>query len=64
MDERSKTVGFLGLDEDFNDQPDVHCLQLSTLRDAGRPILAYVLVVTKVDGAENRYRRVDFAEVN
>lgn len=64
QDERSKTVGFLAFDEDFSSRSDLHCLHLSTLRDGGRAILAYTLVVIRTDGAENDYRRVGFAEVN
>ncbi|KAK4243794.1 heterokaryon incompatibility protein-domain-containing protein [Corynascus novoguineensis] len=73
LDSDRQVVGFLSFDEDVRHTGDLFCAHISTLLDESKneywrksdtPILAYALVLVKVDGTENEYSRVGLAQVN
>jgi len=73
LDSERQVIGLLSFDEDVRHTDDLFCAHISTLLDGSKheywrksdtPILAYALVLVKMDGTENEYRRVGLAQVN
>ncbi|KAJ0420521.1 hypothetical protein BJY00DRAFT_284012 [Aspergillus carlsbadensis] len=75
LDSDEQVVGFVSFDEDedIRDTVDMFCAQISTLvyeqrpeswNEPMTPVLAYGLVLVKVEESDSEYRRVGLAQVN
>jgi len=64
FDQNGKLVGFVSFDEDRQIVGDLFCAHISTLMDFQEPMLAHALILIKLEGDENSFRRVGLAEVN
>ncbi|KAI0455754.1 HET-domain-containing protein [Xylaria acuta] len=73
LDGNQALVGYVSFDDRLPDVAELYCALLSTVRDEpptprsgnlGRPVVAYSLVVTKIDGEKDKYRRCGLAETS